>query len=183
MNLDRADFDVLEVFGAGDLFLVRLTHQQLLAGHVVGTRLANYLAAVISDGIRGEHEVDLACFDERLPVVGDRLLPGDAVVLDTECTRNDAAHLDIETLWIFRTGLEEADARLVVLDPDGDLARLGELRHGRVLGKVGLGVDVYFDVLRAGLCVVAAGRQGQGQYGPDGECFCPDEAHGLTPVQ
>ena len=50
-------------------------HQQLLAGHVVRTGLADDLATLVGDGVRRQHQVDLAVLEERLAVVGDRLLP------------------------------------------------------------------------------------------------------------
>ena len=56
-------------------------------------------AALVGDGVRREHEVDLALLEERLAVVGDRLLVSTVDVslgVDAEVGDEELGDLDVE---------------------------------------------------------------------------------------
>src|SRR5919112_1012895 len=124
---DRADLLPLDVVEGVDVGV--RAHQELLAGDVVGARLADHLAPLVGDGVRRDHQVDLTGLQEGLAVVRDGLLPRDVALRDPECSGQDLADLRVEPLGRVVSGPLEAEAGLVVLDTDDDLAGVGELLH------------------------------------------------------
>src|SRR5690606_10335227 len=102
--------------------------------------------------------------------------PVDAVVLDAERAGDDPADLDVEAARGVRSGLEEADAGLVVLHADGDLAGLGELGHLRP--GLELRVLGHLDVRAAP--GAAAGGQRQGEPRGCEGCLRASESHDFS---
>src|SRR5215203_3809056 len=156
---DRADLLAGEVVGPADALGVALGDHDVLAGLVVGPGEVDHLLALVVDGVGGDHEVDLALLDERLPVGRDGL-----------------DDLDLEALRLALQVLE-AEQRLVELGPDLDRARLLELGHGGALGEAGPLVDLA--AAAAAVVVAAAGGQGQHQsQGGSHQPSCASSPHG-----
>src|SRR5664279_1262041 len=171
----RAHLLTSGVLRLGDRVLVLRAHQQLLAGDVVRTSLADNLSTLIGDGVRREDDVDRAVPKERLAVVRDRFLPLDTVVVDAEGGRDDPAHLDVESLGGVGAGLEESDPGLVELHTDRDLSGVGELRHRRA------GVDLRtVSNLNVGSATAAAGGQHEREAGSSYHCLGFREPHDFS---
>src|SRR5215217_3598911 len=164
---DRADLLAGEVVGPADALGVALGDHDVLAGLVVGPGEVDHLLALVVDGVGGDHEVDLALLDERLPVGRDGLDELDLVGGDAHLAGDQLGDLDVEALRLALQVLE-AEQRLVELGPDLDRARLLEPGHGGALGEAGPLVDLAAAV--AAVVVAAAGGQGQhqGQGGSHG---------------
>src|SRR5690606_26251451 len=151
---DRAGLDVGQLLGSGDGVLVLLADEDLLPGDVIRPGLADDLAPLVGDGVRGDDDVDVALLQERLAVVRDGLGPGDVFRRDTQRSGDDLPDLDVEPTGHVLTRCEVADAGLIDLHADLDGARLGKLGHGAARREVG----VLFD-LDARFLVVASARR------------------------
>src|SRR5829696_2417918 len=172
----RADLLAGEVVGALDLLGVALGDHDVLAGLVVGPGEVDHLLALVVDGVGGDHEVDLALLDERLPVGRDGLDELDLVGGDAHLAGDQLGDLDVEALRLALQVLE-AEQGLVELGPDLDRARLLELGHGGALGEAGPLVDLAAAV--AAVVVAAAGGQGQHQsQGGSHQPSCASSPHG-----
>jgi hypothetical protein len=115
-------------------------------------------------------------------VVGDRLLVlhlGGVLGVDAEVGDEQLGDLDVEAARDVVVRTLEAEARLVVLHADGDLAGVGQLLHlgaGLELrGRVLLRLDVA--ALALAVAGVAAGRQRQGQAHGGERRLGADESH------
>src|SRR5215213_8870890 len=153
----RAGLLAGEVLGALDLLGVALGDHDVLAGLVVGAGEVDDLLALVVDGVGGDHVVDLALLDERLPVGRDGLHPGDVVGRDAHLAGDQLGDLDVEALGLALQVLEPEQG-LVELGADGHLAGRLEPGHGGALGEAGPLVDG-----AAAPVVVAATTGGQGQ--------------------
>src|SRR5690606_20306392 len=113
----RAEHLAFEVFRTLDVRVVG-GDDDVLLGDVVGAGEVDDVLAFVGDGVGGDDQVDGGLLEERLPVGGGGFRPLDLVrrVAEFAGDVGGDVHVEADRLVAF----EEAEAGLVVFDPDGD---------------------------------------------------------------
>src|SRR5215216_1343616 len=158
----RADLLALEAVRAGDRAVV-LANQQVLAGDEVRAGEGDLLLALVGDRVGADVVVDVTV-DERLLTRGrrDRLVLDLALRVETELGRDQPSDLDVEAGVLAGGRILQAEAGLVFLDADHDLATLLHLVERGRAGDRDIGggrlADRRFTAWRARLAACGKGE-------------------------